>query len=333
MKFNEKLIELRKKAGLSQEELGFKLNVTRQTVSKWELGLTTPEMDKLSEMGKIFNVSVDELINDSETISNNTTVIDDQPVQDAKSSNGKWLGIVIAIVAIIIIVPIIFLFFIAGNIFGIFNKFNNNENEKEGILGFIQGVYDDISEGQMLMNNDFNISSFNSSLELYKGENSGSFLKSLLDKVIESNKTEERKIAVRYNEIDTQNTDEIQEFKLSLNDDYNFDVVFEYDEEGYINALEIERVFTEFEISKFNSGLELRAGTQWGSTVKFVLDEIITSNKTEERKITVKYNDVETQDEEEIKNIKRKLGDFVDYEITCEYDENGFINKAIIEKI
>ena len=43
MKFNEKLINLRKKAGLSQEELGYKLNVTRQTVSKWELGQTTPE--------------------------------------------------------------------------------------------------------------------------------------------------------------------------------------------------------------------------------------------------------------------------------------------------
>lgn len=67
MKFNEKLINLRKKAGLSQEELGYKLNVTRQTVSKWELGQTTPEMDKLIEISKIFNISVDELINESET--------------------------------------------------------------------------------------------------------------------------------------------------------------------------------------------------------------------------------------------------------------------------
>ena len=47
MKFNEKLIKLRKEMGLSQEELGNKLNVARQTVSKWELGETTPEMDKL----------------------------------------------------------------------------------------------------------------------------------------------------------------------------------------------------------------------------------------------------------------------------------------------
>ena len=332
MKFNEKLIELRKKAGLSQEELGFKLNVTRQTVSKWELGLTTPEMDKLSEMGKIFNVSVDELINDSETISNNTTVIDDQPVQDAESSNGKWLGIVIAIVAIIIIVPIIFFFFVAGNIFNIFNKFNTGD-EKEGILGFIQGVYEDITEGQGMMNNEFDIASFNNSLELYKGENSGSFLKSLLDKVIESNKTNERKITVKYNEINTQNTDEIQNLKLSLKDTDNFDVVFEYDEQGYISELKFEKIFTEFDVRRFNMSLELSAGTVWGTSVVNVLDDIITSNKTNERKITVKYNDVETQDEEEIKNIKRKFGTWDDCEITYEYDEDGFINKAIIEKI
>lgn len=37
MEFNEKLMKLRKQQGLSQEELGYKLNVTRQTVSKWEL--------------------------------------------------------------------------------------------------------------------------------------------------------------------------------------------------------------------------------------------------------------------------------------------------------
>lgn len=66
MKFNEKLIELRKKEGLSQEELGYRLNVTRQTISKWELAQTTPEMEKIIEISKIFNISVDELINSNE---------------------------------------------------------------------------------------------------------------------------------------------------------------------------------------------------------------------------------------------------------------------------
>lgn len=62
MNFNEKLIELRKKAGLSQEQLGNKMNTSRQTISKWELGETTPELEKLVELSKIFNVSLDELV-------------------------------------------------------------------------------------------------------------------------------------------------------------------------------------------------------------------------------------------------------------------------------
>lgn len=62
MTFAEKLIELRKSKGWSQEELGERLDVTRQTVSKWELGATTPEMEKLVAMSKLFGVSVDVLI-------------------------------------------------------------------------------------------------------------------------------------------------------------------------------------------------------------------------------------------------------------------------------
>ena len=60
MKFNEKLYELRKTKGLSQEELGEKINVSRQTVSKWETGQTTPELEKLIELSEMFDLSVDE---------------------------------------------------------------------------------------------------------------------------------------------------------------------------------------------------------------------------------------------------------------------------------
>ena len=67
MKFNEKLIELRKKEGLSQEQLGNKVNVSRQTVSKWELGETTPELEKLIELSKVFNISIDKLVGKEES--------------------------------------------------------------------------------------------------------------------------------------------------------------------------------------------------------------------------------------------------------------------------
>ena len=62
MTFQEQLITLRKQQGLSQEQLGAKLGVTRQTVSKWELGITTPEMDKLMLLADLFHISIDELV-------------------------------------------------------------------------------------------------------------------------------------------------------------------------------------------------------------------------------------------------------------------------------
>lgn len=66
MEFNDRLMELRKSKGWSQEELGDKLEVTRQTVSKWELGQTTPEMNKLAALSELFQISLDELISGKE---------------------------------------------------------------------------------------------------------------------------------------------------------------------------------------------------------------------------------------------------------------------------
>lgn len=64
MSFNEKLQKLRKEKKYSQEELADLLDVTRQSVSKWESGQTYPEMDKLLSLCKIFNCSLEELTND-----------------------------------------------------------------------------------------------------------------------------------------------------------------------------------------------------------------------------------------------------------------------------
>ncbi|MDE5631127.1 MAG: helix-turn-helix domain-containing protein, partial [Bacilli bacterium] len=63
MEFGEKLQNLRKASNLNQEQLADMLNVSRQSVSKWESGATYPEMDKLIAMAKIFNCSIDDLVN------------------------------------------------------------------------------------------------------------------------------------------------------------------------------------------------------------------------------------------------------------------------------
>ena len=62
MNFAEHLMLLRKQRGWSQEELGNQINVTRQTVSKWELGQSTPELEKLIELAKLFGMSIDRLV-------------------------------------------------------------------------------------------------------------------------------------------------------------------------------------------------------------------------------------------------------------------------------
>lgn len=67
MKFSEKLQKMRKENKFSQEQLADMLDVSRQSVSKWESGQTYPEMDKLLSLCKIFNCSLDELTNDEIT--------------------------------------------------------------------------------------------------------------------------------------------------------------------------------------------------------------------------------------------------------------------------
>lgn len=64
MEFHNKLYHLRKQKGLSQEELANRLNVSRQTISKWEVGDSTPDMEKLIAISDMFQISLDELVMD-----------------------------------------------------------------------------------------------------------------------------------------------------------------------------------------------------------------------------------------------------------------------------
>ena len=62
MTFGERLMDLRKSRGFSQEELGGMIDVTRQTISKWERDESTPDLDRLVELAGVFEVSLDELV-------------------------------------------------------------------------------------------------------------------------------------------------------------------------------------------------------------------------------------------------------------------------------
>ena len=62
MNFAEHLMALRRQRGWSQEELGSQIGVTRQTVSKWEMSQSTPELEKLVELSRLFGMSIDRLV-------------------------------------------------------------------------------------------------------------------------------------------------------------------------------------------------------------------------------------------------------------------------------
>ena len=68
MEFNEKLQELRKQKGLTQEELAEKLFVSRTAISKWESGRGYPNIDSLKSVAKFFGVTVDELLSGDELL-------------------------------------------------------------------------------------------------------------------------------------------------------------------------------------------------------------------------------------------------------------------------
>ncbi len=79
MKFNEKLLKLRKEKGLSQEELGMEMQVSRQTISKWEAGQSYPDFTRLVMLSDFFDMTLDELVKD----------IDVQEVRENSLTNEK----------------------------------------------------------------------------------------------------------------------------------------------------------------------------------------------------------------------------------------------------
>ena len=267
----------------------------------------------------------------------------DQPIQSSNPKNSKISFILITAIVILLVCGVI----------SIFNKITTKDSNKQSLFDKIFNMYtynqepqiqeevmedmqDVFEDAQEMINNttsEMNKTTFNGVLKGYNGTKSGYQVERLLDDVITSNKTKARKITVNYLEIQTQDTDEIKNLKTDIDESKNFEVSFEYGEDGFIYEVIIERVITEAEIKSFNNSFEFWAGTTWGATVRNVMDKIITNNKTGDRMITVKFNGTETQDENQIRNMKQNISTSADYELTFEYDGDGFINKAIIEKL
>lgn len=252
MKFEEKLIYLRKKSLLSQEGLSDKLNVTRQTVSKWELGQTKPDMDKLVEMSKLFNVSVDILTNDNLSI--------EEPKEKVKQI-----------------------------------KKNNNEGGRKFILYILIIIF--IAALATLS---------------YRVASS---IKERNDALKEEIRKEKEKQEKKQQEIE----DKIKEQQEKV-------------------QKELEESENQKEKEKFNGNYEFWSGTQTSAPVSNIIDNAITNNKkSNEHLIEFVFDGTSYgTDPNNIKTIKNSLRNFKGheiqyYEISLDYDGNGYVNKITIE--
>lgn len=92
---SEKLYQLRKKSGLSQEQLAEQLKVSRQAISKWESGSAFPESEKLIIISNYFGVSVDYLLKDN--VEDDAKIVNDEAGKNPK----KLAGLIMCIAGIV----------------------------------------------------------------------------------------------------------------------------------------------------------------------------------------------------------------------------------------
>lgn len=102
MEFNEKLQELRKQKGLTQEELAQHLYVSRTAVSKWESGRGYPSIESLKAIAKYFSVSIDELLSGDEV----QAIADEERRQKSMRHRGKVFSLLDCCAAMLLFLPL-----------------------------------------------------------------------------------------------------------------------------------------------------------------------------------------------------------------------------------
>ena len=102
MEFSEKLQQLRKEKGLTQEGLAESLYVSRTAISKWESGRGYPNLDSLKELARFFSVSIDELLSGTELL----TLAEEDVRQKEKGFRDLVFGMLDACVALLLFLPL-----------------------------------------------------------------------------------------------------------------------------------------------------------------------------------------------------------------------------------
>ena len=230
----------------------------------------------------------------------------------------KWLVVILILIALVISVILI-------------NKIVKdkkvNESNKES-----NSIFDKLNINNI--ENTINKVEFNSKFERYTGSESGFFLEDMFDILITHNKKyQDNKVMLKYNDYNTTNPDEIKKVKQGIKRGDKFEVSVNYNDEGLVYEIVLELTEKDMsEVRSFNSLYESHTGTKIGISLKNLLDDIITNNKTKpERILTVIYKDINTNDVEAIKNLKSRFGDWTEYEVSLNYNEEGFVYQIVIE--
>lgn len=109
MNLGENISKLRKKQGLSQEQLGEIVNVTRQTISNWELNQTSPNPEQLKLLSKAFNISADQLLDNEQK----------EALMNKVSNTERLAGIIIKVLKVFGIVFGAYIIFILMAVIGL----------------------------------------------------------------------------------------------------------------------------------------------------------------------------------------------------------------------
>lgn len=108
MYFSENLIKLRKGKGWSQEDLADKLDISRQAVSKWEVGMSKPDIDNLIKLSKLFSKPIDDLVNNKIVHTEAMSIVVKK--RDFKQDLLLWLRGLIVLLVVLLVIDTIYKF-------------------------------------------------------------------------------------------------------------------------------------------------------------------------------------------------------------------------------
>ncbi len=146
MNIGERIYELRRKNSMSQEDLAEKMNVSRQSISKWESNQSVPEVEKIIQLSNIFNVSTDWILKGENSKkqtsqSNKNNLKSVQTVSTALNYTGFVIGTFIlfekqAVWAVA--VPIVFSILSLAIYFAVYSDSENTDEKKQSLNTFIK---------------------------------------------------------------------------------------------------------------------------------------------------------------------------------------------------